>query len=100
MSSDWDHRLLCPDGGCVGVIGTDGTCNVCGRVLPNWGDERRRGKKTTAEVEPVVEAHVIEHDTTAAPDDFDDRALCPDGGCVGLLVDGTCNVCGAQAEEA
>ena len=41
--TEWDQRLLCPDGACIGVIGDDGTCKVCGRVAPNWGDERMRG---------------------------------------------------------
>jgi hypothetical protein len=40
---EWDQRQLCPDGGCVGVIGPDGTCKVCGRAAVNWGDERKRG---------------------------------------------------------
>jgi hypothetical protein len=40
---EWDQRQLCPDGGCVGVIGPDGTCKVCGRAAANWGDERNRG---------------------------------------------------------
>ena len=40
---EWDQRQLCPDGACVGVIGPDGTCKVCGRAAPNWGDERTRG---------------------------------------------------------
>jgi len=25
------HRRLCPDGACIGVIGDDGRCRVCGR---------------------------------------------------------------------
>lgn len=29
--SDWERRELCPDGGCVGVIGSDGICSVCGK---------------------------------------------------------------------
>jgi hypothetical protein len=40
---EWDQRHLCPDGACVGVIGPDGTCKVCGRAAQNWGDERKRG---------------------------------------------------------
>src|SRR5437762_1158841 len=40
---EWDQRQLCSDGACVGVIGPDGTCKVCGRAAPNWGDERKRG---------------------------------------------------------
>jgi len=50
--SDWDQRQLCPDGACIGVIGPSGTCTVCGRVAPNWGDERRRG---LANAEPPLD---------------------------------------------
>jgi hypothetical protein len=41
--TEWDQRQLCPDGGCTGLIGPEGLCRVCGRVAPNWGDERKRG---------------------------------------------------------
>ena len=99
MSSEWEQRVLCPDGGCVGVIGPDGTCNVCGKAAPNWGDERRRGQRSEEEVAPEVEANVIAHDHVEAPDDFDDRALCPDGSCIGVIGDdGRCRVCGRTAE--
>jgi len=96
--ADWDQRELCPDGACVGVIGPDGTCSVCGRAAANWGDERRRGQRTSDEIEPEVEAAVIAHDTPAAPDAFEQRQLCPDGACVGVIgPDGTCAVCGKRA---
>jgi hypothetical protein len=64
---EWDQRQLCPDGGCVGVIGPDGTCKVCGRVAPNWGDERNRGLNPP------------EDDLGAAEDDGDDDALGANG---------------------
>jgi hypothetical protein len=28
---DWDNRRLCSDGNCIGVIGPDGCCKVCGQ---------------------------------------------------------------------
>jgi hypothetical protein len=28
---DESHRKFCPDGGCIGVIGADGKCKVCGK---------------------------------------------------------------------
>lgn len=28
---DWEHRRLCPDESCIGIIGPDGRCKVCGR---------------------------------------------------------------------
>lgn len=27
----WEERILCDDGNCIGVIGPDGFCNVCGK---------------------------------------------------------------------
>jgi hypothetical protein len=65
---EWDQRQLCPDGGCVGVIGPDGTCKVCGRAAQNWGDERKRGL-----IEPADEpADDVPAPVTAAGDDEDD----------------------------
>lgn len=34
-ASEWEQRIICPDGNCVGVVGAGGTCNVCGRLVPN-----------------------------------------------------------------
>jgi hypothetical protein len=96
---DWEDRTLCSDGACIGVINDDGVCNVCGKAAPNWGDERRRGKRESAEIEAEVEAHVVATSTPAAPDDFDQRKLCPDGACIGVINDqGVCTVCGTPAE--
>ena len=30
---DWDKRVLCSDGSCIGVIGSDGKCKECGKPL-------------------------------------------------------------------
>jgi len=30
---DWDKRVLCSDESCIGVIGSDGKCNECGKSL-------------------------------------------------------------------
>jgi hypothetical protein len=29
---EWEGRKVCPDGACIGVIGADGTCKVCGKI--------------------------------------------------------------------
>lgn len=102
--TDWDQRMLCPDGSCVGVIGPDGTCKVCGRAAPNWGEERKRG----LDEEAVDDADDDEYedddgedeaeDSREPSEEWDDRKLCPDGACVGVIgPDGTCNVCGRSA---
>lgn len=28
---DWENRVLCSDESCIGVIGADGRCGVCGQ---------------------------------------------------------------------
>jgi hypothetical protein len=30
---DWENRKLCKDGNCIGVIGEDGKCRICGTPL-------------------------------------------------------------------
>jgi hypothetical protein len=30
---EWDKRILCSDGMCIGVIGPDGKCKECGKPL-------------------------------------------------------------------
>ena len=32
--------------------------------------------------------------------DFEDRELCPDGTCTGIIIDGKCTECGKTEEEA
>jgi len=84
------ERRLCPDGGCTGLIGDDGACRVCGRR-----DDAAPDRVAAVRQDDGGEAAV------AAPDDRaeDDRRLCPDGACTGLLgVDGRCKVCGQRAE--
>ena len=106
------HRRLCPDGGCIGVIGSDGRCRVCGRSASGAKDE------------PPPEGFVppaFDDDDDAGDDDADQdvaagadaapapapgraafdpkRRLCPDGDCLGVIgADGICNVCGKKAE--
>lgn len=129
---EWDRRQLCPDGACIGVIGTDGLCKVCGRAAQGWGDERKRG--LVADAAPgdddldEGEDYDDEDDEDELDDDEDqdddvydddhpispgspavlgalaewnDRQLCVDGACIGLLGDdGLCKVCGTVGSKA
>lgn len=85
---DFSARRLCPDGTCVGVIGSDGRCCECGRSASGAPSERRRA---IAEPAPA--------EVPAAEGGFDPaRRLCDDGTCVGVVhEDGRCNVCGKPA---
>jgi hypothetical protein len=88
-----ENRELCADGNCLGVL-VAGKCNVCG-LSPNGPVP-----STPASREMVAEGGHIEAaeaDATGAFDD-DDRRLCPDGACTGLLgSDSKCKVCGRTA---
>lgn len=30
-ADEWENRILCSDGNCIGVIGPDGRCKECGK---------------------------------------------------------------------
>jgi hypothetical protein len=90
MEDDFEpaRRELCPDGACVGLIGPDGRCKVCGTVGASAvADPRHTGLRP------------MRDDDDPGSDLDTDRELCPDGSCVGVLgPDGACKVCGARAD--
>lgn len=92
-------RRLCPDETCIGLIGPDGRCKVCGAVSPEGpppasaaGDEPRPAAPPAA---PAPAAAVPSDDEAFDPDS---RVLCSDDTCTGLVgPDGRCKVCGKPA---
>ena len=98
------RRRLCPDGACVGVVGGDFRCRVCGTLdegAQALGPEAFAGGCATEEDELVAEQRRVVAEAAAEAAAFDpSRKLCPDGACVGVLGDdGRCKVCGRTAEE-
>jgi hypothetical protein len=90
---DFDpHRRLCPDGSCVGVMKSDGTCSVCGR--DGSGVAAASADETEAlAADDGVEVGVSESGGTGGFDPS--RRLCDDGSCVGVIgAEGRCGVCG------
>jgi hypothetical protein len=69
---EWDQRQLCSDGACIGVIGPEGTCKVCGRAAPNWGDERNRGLIDPSDDEEEDEEEDLAADEDEGDDDDED----------------------------
>jgi hypothetical protein len=87
VTFDESERELCPDGNCTGLVGSDGRCKVCGLSL----DGSRAGAP-----HPESSANGRVEDIDGALDD--DRQLCPDGNCLGIIgSDGKCKVCGRPA---
>jgi hypothetical protein len=101
MKIDWERRELCSDGACIGVIGDDGLCMTCGRVAANLGNDRLRGLAAEPADEPdePEDDHDVEDDEPAPAeggDDWDQRQLCSNGACVGVIGEnGVCTVCGS-----
>jgi hypothetical protein len=111
-------RRLCPDGSCIGVVGDDGRCKVCGR-------DAGGGKSAAAAAGGPVAVAATTGETdfdsgSGSGNDSDNdgdemaadaaepgalsfdpaRRLCGDGNCIGLIgPDGNCNVCGQPASE-
>jgi uncharacterized membrane protein YvbJ len=73
----------CPD---CGVVNPEEAkfCMECGVSLRENAEED--AEETTFEAENGF--------------DLDDRILCPDGTCTGIIVDGKCTECGKTLEEA
>ena len=75
------------------MIGSDGTCKMCGRAAPNWGDERKRGlvdesseddeeyEDDDEEYEDEDEDAVAAADGAPAVPEWSERKLCSDGAC-------------------
>jgi hypothetical protein len=104
--AEWTEREVCPDGACIGVIGDDGKCKVCGRA-GEGGPRPLVDDQTDAPPDEALAAD--EDDDELAPadegddgvdgdvdDDWDRRELCSNGACVGVIGDaGVCTVCGS-----
>jgi hypothetical protein len=104
---DPTRRKLCPDGSCVGVIGDDGRCRVCGRTEEQAAAGEEAPEASGLEASGL-EASGLEgsedgagaEGATAGGGGFNSkRRLCADGACVGVVGDdGVCRVCGRRSE--
>ena len=110
-NTDWDNRILCSDGNCIGVIGPDGHCKECGKKHEGKLPETvASDKESPSEAEQESNAGVDIDDqpqssAAATPgegtksDDWSARKLCSDGNCIGVIgPDGLCKECGKPSE--
>ena len=107
---DWENRILCSDGNCIGVIGPDGCCKECGRPYEGELPAALRENKVTAETAPPETVTPPEKMTASEPEDaasdsvsdedWENRRLCSDGNCIGVIgPDGKCKECGLPYES-
>jgi hypothetical protein len=110
---DWDNRILCSDGNCIGVIGSDGNCKECGKPyegkLP-WQIESDTSPASDTETghpedisdpeeQPVASGEQDVEEKVFDDIDWENRKLCSDGNCIGVIgPDGRCKECGKPYE--
>jgi hypothetical protein len=89
------ERIPCPDETCVGLIGEDGFCGVCGRAKAS-GEGFAEAAQEQAD-SAQVHAGPEEEDEEPDADDDPERVLCSDDACIGLVgEDDYCRVCGLR----
>ncbi len=110
--SDWESRTLCSDGNCIGVIGPDGRCKECGKPYDSPAIEGESFEDEPFEDDAYdpdeeydeeydedydEEEDTIENSDTSGDLDWENRRLCSDGNCIGVIgPDGRCKECGKR----
>jgi hypothetical protein len=124
-NAEWENRVLCDDGNCIGVIGPDGLCKECGKAYEGneeifgSGETKDTSKPSAPEEKPVADfgetfsddqdkSAGLENEATEKSDkddradsdeDWESRKLCSDGNCIGVIgSDGRCKECGKPYE--
>jgi hypothetical protein len=96
---DWENRILCSDESCIGVIGPDGRCKECGKPY----QESSAPEMQTAQPESGAGTDADRSEKPAEPaeqDDWENRTLCSDESCIGVIgPDGHCKECGKPYQE-
>lgn len=109
-SGEWEQRTLCPDDTCIGVLGPDGRCCLCGLRGDLSRPQHFGPPISSPPVEDEAEADLAPAEAAEAADssgsnaeppgdedDFVRRELCPNDSCIGVLsATGSCPLCGSQ----
>jgi hypothetical protein len=100
---DWENRRLCSDENCIGVIGPDGHCKECGKKYEGLlaeGSFVEKGLPLEADApEGDVGSSEAEKDVSPPDSDWENRKLCSDENCIGVIgPDGRCKECGKPYE--
>ena len=114
VNDEWETRTLCSDPACIGVIGSDGRCKECGKPYEGdaFDDRPFDDIDSAPEAEAVLEEEPVEQgeefeseeeEEAVVDEEWDDRTLCSDPACIGVVgSDGRCQECGKpyKAESA
>jgi hypothetical protein len=122
---EWEKRVLCSDGNCIGIIGPDGRCKECGKPYHETeqiydhdaneqeisdtppdevlkSDEQEFFPENSEEINETSDESSTETESESESEsesDWDKRVLCSDGNCIGVIgPDGRCKECGKPYE--
>jgi hypothetical protein len=91
---EWENRVLCPDENCIGVIGPDGRCKECSRLYEGSQTGESSETQTSSELDDDIDADEPSP-TDTADSDWENRTLCRDESCIGVIgPNGRCKECG------
>ena len=97
---DWENRILCIDESCIGVVGPDGRCNECGRPYEGKQPEDMPPSQNLDESSKEEEIVEDEEDELQPDIDWENRTLCIDESCIGVVgPDGCCKECGKPFKD-
>ncbi len=95
----WD-RIPCSDESCIGLVGDDGCCRVCGKehsetYVSSFGVSPCQDPSDPSMVcEEAEEEEEEDYGEDVGPEE---RVLCSDESCIGLVdEDGYCKACGLK----
>ena len=92
---DWENRVLCIDESCIGVIGSDGRCKECGKPY----QELSSAEMDMAQNKSEQKADLDQPPAPQFEDTWENRTLCSDESCIGVIgPDGSCKECGKPYE--
>jgi hypothetical protein len=89
----WENRILCSDESCIGVIGPDGRCKECGKPHQDSPDKEMAAAQSDSKLQEGLD----ERSTPRSDDEWENRILCSDESCIGVIgPDGRCKECGKR----
>ena len=98
------ERVLCSDDACIGLVGPDGRCKVCGAAYT--GSEPLPDVTSGPSPVPVTPENYDESESEPplsvkpadVSHDVSERVCCPDDTCIGIIgEDGKCGTCGKSS---
>jgi hypothetical protein len=92
------QRRLCPDGSCIGVLGSDGKCTVCGTYDSDAACSPPPDPLAGATSNETSDEPEASETSEPATGFNPNRRLCSDDSCIGVIgEDGRCRECGKAA---